>query len=80
MLTGVKFDLYVTTTFRGNPATDENWTSDAQWKDKRLGVNLGIYTYHSFTDRDTGEKTYNYQIVFSSINSGNLVWLDRPAV
>ena len=73
----VKFDLYVTTTFRGDPSTGKNWTSDAEWKDKRLGVMLGVYTYHAFND-DDGGKTYNYQIVFSSVNSGDLYWLDRP--
>ena len=77
-LSNQKFDLYVTTTYRGDPfGTDENWTSDTQWKDKRLAVVQGIYTYHSFTDSDTGEKTYSYQIVFSQINGGELIWLDR---
>ena len=60
-LTNQKFDLYVTTTYRGDPyGSDENWTSDTQWKDKRLAVRQGIYTYHSFTDSDTGQKTYSY--------------------
>lgn len=77
-LKDVKFDLYVTTTFRGDPSTGKNWTTDEDWKDKRMGVNLGIYTYHAF--EDDGVKTYNYQIVFSSVNSGELLWLDRPII
>lgn len=78
-LNSVKFDLYVTTPFRGDPSTGANWDTNEEWVDKRLGVNLGVYTYHSFND-DDGGKTYNYQIVFSSVNNGELLWLDRPII
>lgn len=74
----LKFDLYITSAYRGDPNGDDaNWTSDEQWKGKSMGVVRGIYTYHSYTDQDTGEKTYSYQIVFSSVNGGDLLWLDR---
>lgn len=77
-LNNLKFDLYITTAFRGDPLGDDaNWTTDEQWKGHPLGVVRGVYTYHSFTDQDTGEKTYNYQIVFSSVNGGDLLALDR---
>ena len=77
-LSNLKFDLYITSKYIGDKTTGEGWVSDTQWKDKRMGVNIGIYTYHAFEDKDSGNKTYNYQIVFSSVNGGDLVWLDGP--
>ena len=77
-LKDLTYDLYITQSFRGDPSTGKNWNSDEQWKDKKMIISQGIYTYHAFEDKDTGEKTYNYQIIFSSVNGGNLLWLDRP--
>ena len=76
-LKDLQYDLYITQAFRGDPETGKNWMSDTEWKDKRMGINLGIYTYHAYDDKDTGTKVYNFQIIFSSVNGGDLVWLDR---
>ena len=76
-LSNLKYDLYITQAFRGDGSN--NWDTNEEWQGKRMGIGLGIYTYHAYDDRDTGAKVYNFQIIFSSVNNGSdLVWLDRP--
>ena len=65
----VDFDIYLTTAYAGDPDNpNDTWTTEAQWKGKRLRIDSGIVSYHR-----TSSGRIRYQILIS--NQADLVWV-----
>ena len=66
---GVNFDIYLTTAFAGDPNNkNDTWTTEGQWKGKKIRIDRGILTFHKTTSGNI-----RYQLVIDDLTK--LVWV-----
>lgn len=66
---GVNFDVYLTSAWAGDPDNkNDTWTTEAQWKGKKIRIDRGILTFHTTTSGNI-----RYQLVIDDLTK--LVWV-----